>query len=127
MGVTGPLPNTKISRIQFQDKKMSELPTAASLCKDGPSFLSSPFDYLIVGGGTAGLVLAARLSENPSVQVGVLEAGKLRLGDANVESMGGIGAMLHNPDYDWGFKTVPQVPTPSERMDDEIGTNIGVF
>lgn len=73
-------------------------------------FLEVPFDYVIVGGGTGGLVLAARLTEDPEVTVGVLEAGKLRLGDQNVESMGGIGHMLHNPEYDWRFKTVPQVP-----------------
>ena len=37
------------------------------------------FDYVIIGGGTAGLVLAARLTENPAVQVVVLEAGEKRL------------------------------------------------
>ncbi len=37
------------------------------------------FDYVIIGGGTAGLVLAARLSEDPTVQVVVLEAGENKL------------------------------------------------
>lgn len=39
-------------------------------------FLSRPLDYLIVGGGTAGLCLAARLSEDRDAIVGVLEAGE---------------------------------------------------
>jgi len=33
------------------------------------------FDYVIVGGGSSGCVLAARLSENPDVQVCLIEAG----------------------------------------------------
>lgn len=37
-------------------------------------FASMSFDYLIAGGGTAGLAMAARLVENPSVNVGVIEA-----------------------------------------------------
>lgn len=34
------------------------------------------FDYLVVGGGLAGLVVAARLAEDPHVTVGVIEAGQ---------------------------------------------------
>jgi choline dehydrogenase-like flavoprotein len=72
-------------------------------------FQEASLDYVIIGGGTAGLALAARLTNDPNITVGVLEAGEARLGDENIESIGGLAKMLHNPDYDWSFKTVPQV------------------
>lgn len=67
------------------------------------------FDFVIVGGGTAGLVVASRLSENPKIQVCILEAGQSRLGDANVDMPTGVGKMLNNSEYDWAFQSVPQV------------------
>ncbi|EED14005.1 aryl-alcohol dehydrogenase, putative [Talaromyces stipitatus ATCC 10500] len=81
-----------------------------------PDFLedSYPFDYVIVGGGTAGLVLAARLTEDPSIRVGVIEAGKSRLGDMNVDMPTGMSAVLHNPEYDWMYKSTPQAGTNNQ-------------
>ena len=43
-------------------------------------FLEAPLDYNVEGDGTAGQVVAARLTEDPQVTIEVLEAGKLRLG-----------------------------------------------
>lgn len=59
---------------------------------------SHAFDYLIVGGGTAGLVLAARLTENPDVHVGVLEAGQNRLDDMLVSVPALFSKLLGTPD-----------------------------
>lgn len=76
---------------------------------DIEAFLKNSFDFLIVGGGTAGLAVAARLSENTKFQVGVIEAGLSRLGDPKVDRPTGVGLMLGNSDYDWNFRSIPQV------------------
>lgn len=70
---------------------------------------SKPFAYVIVVGGTAGLTLAARLTEDPKVSVAVIEAGKDFSDDLFVNAWGLTTGMLGNPDYDWDFWTIPQV------------------
>ncbi|KAM7194147.1 hypothetical protein V8F20_008067 [Naviculisporaceae sp. PSN 640] len=73
------------------------------------SFAKTAFDFLIVGGGTAGLVLAARLSAaHVGFVVGVIEAGGVAIGDDLVDWPGIAGKALGNNDLDWQFETVPQ-------------------
>jgi choline dehydrogenase-like flavoprotein len=72
-------------------------------------FAAKSFDYIIVGGGTAGLVMAARLTENPSITVGVIEAGVDRSNDILVRVPLLHAELYEKPEYDWLFKTVPQV------------------
>ena len=78
-------------------------------------FASRKFDYLVVGGGTAGLVVAARLSEDPSLTVGVLEAGTAGVGDPAIDVPGLYGSTL-GTEYDWQFETVPQPGLAGRRL-----------
>lgn len=75
------------------------------------SSLHAPFeaDYVIVGGGTSGLVLASRLSENDSTRsVIVLEAGKNLIDDPRVQTPA-LWTTLMGSETDWQFKSTPQV------------------
>ncbi|KAJ7637777.1 GMC oxidoreductase [Mycena rosella] len=55
------------------------------------------FDYVICGGGTAGLALAARLTENPDITVAVLEAGEHNIGESLIDVPGQFGQTFGNP------------------------------
>ncbi|TGO77515.1 hypothetical protein BELL_0103g00100 [Botrytis elliptica] len=65
------------------------------------------FDFIIIGGGTSGLVVANRLSEDPTVNVLVLESGRSYLGDPRVNMPAGWPALL-GTEADWNFVTTPQ-------------------
>lgn len=68
----------------------------------------SIYDFVIVGGGTASLVVATRLSENPKHNVLVLEAGSDHSADPRVQIPAHFDT-LKDTELDWKFKSQPQV------------------
>ena len=65
------------------------------------------FDYIVVGGGSGGCVLAARLSEDPAVSVALIEAGPA---DTNIliHVPAGLALMAQTHTANWNFSTVAQ-------------------
>ncbi|GME22370.1 GMC oxidoreductase [Neofusicoccum parvum] len=79
--------------------------------------LNATFDYIVIGGGTAGLALATRLSSSSAdISVAVVEAGSFyEITNGNLSVVPGYGPWFTGldeddwqPGVDWGFQTVPQ-------------------
>jgi hypothetical protein len=85
---------------------VNERPKSALCIVD--KFLAHPYDYLIIGGETAGLCVAARLTEDPNITVGVLDDGENRLDDKNVLTPSMFPMLPGKPEYDW-MESIPQV------------------
>jgi choline dehydrogenase-like flavoprotein len=73
------------------------------------------FDYLIIGAGTAGCVLAARLSEDPDVSVALLEAGPRDTHPA-IQVPALVGVAISRPQLNWRFMTEPQAQLANRRI-----------
>lgn len=77
------------------------------------------FDYIIIGAGSAGCVLLNRLSENPNLNILLIEAGKRDTGYFDSWKIAMPSALTYNisnEKYDWNYKTEPQVNLGNRRL-----------
>jgi len=80
-------------------------------------------DYVIVGAGTAGCVLAARLTENPDVSVLLLEAGPAsRKLEVRIPA---AFPRLYRTEVDWCYSTVPQEALDGRELVFPLGRMLG--
>ncbi|KAK0463271.1 aryl-alcohol-oxidase from pleurotus Eryingii [Desarmillaria tabescens] len=93
---------------------LASLKTGLAAVYDDPSQLSTDkqYDFVVVGAGTAGNVIAARLAENANTSVLVIEAGRNNVGyDSDLITIPFLGPQASpHTTFDWNYTTVPQEP-----------------
>ncbi len=82
------------------------------------------FDYLIVGAGSAGCVLAARLTENPNTRVLLVEAGP-RDASWRIAMPAAVGSLLSSERFNWNYLSDPEPHLDGRRLTHPRGRVLG--
>jgi choline dehydrogenase len=81
-----------------------------------PSKVAAEWDIIVIGGGSAGCVLANRLSADGKWSVLLVEAGESSLGVMKVNIPGGYGEIWKDKRYDYAYYSVPQKECHGRKM-----------
>ena len=84
----------------------------------------SSVDYVIVGAGSAGCVLAGRLTQDPGVRVLLLEAGP-KDRSPNIKIPAAFGQQFHDAKLDWDYDTEPEPGCAGRRLYVPRGKTLG--
>ena len=86
--------------------------------------MNQNFDYIIIGAGSAGCVLAHRLSEDPRMSVLLLEFGG---SDASpfIQMPSALSIPMNSPKYDWGYHSTPEPELNNRKMHVPRGKVLG--
>ena len=88
--------------------------------------MQKQYDYIIIGGGSAGCVLANRLSAAPETRVLVLEAGRPDyIGDIFIHMPAGLTFPIGSPHYDWCYESEPEPFMHNRRISHGRGKILG--
>jgi choline dehydrogenase len=119
------------------------VPVSDAYYRRGPSYgnnfgvpaRNTSFDYVVVGGGTAGLAVAARLAEDPSITVAVIEAGGFyEVDNGNTSVVPNLGLIYTSPllitqyaypTVDWSLLTTNQTGLLGQRYHYARGRTLG--
>ncbi|KAF9482078.1 aryl-alcohol oxidase [Pholiota conissans] len=96
----------------------------AAVYQDVKQLPTTIFDFVIIGGGTAGAVVANRLTENPAFDVLVIEAGPTNDGVLN-SMVPTFASSLEKTIYDWNYTTLPGLGMNNRSIDYPRGRILG--
>lgn len=90
--------------------------------------MTKDYDYIVVGGGSAGCTIAARLSENPNVRVLLLEAGARHgnlLNSWQIDMPAAIDYVFQNPKFSWNYPGEPEPGLNGRALNQPRGKVLG--
>lgn len=87
--------------------------------------LAETFDYVIVGGGTCGLVLANRLSQDPDMTVAVIDPGSDERTNLLVRLPASSMPLFLSKATNWDYQTLPQTEASGRILHIQSGKGLG--